>query len=115
MVAARYIYFTINMKAMAAFYRDVLGMKAKANGNIADNPDEFLQLASGDFEIALHWASKPGGGGRNKLVFFARDVAATRERLIVKGVRMGKLFGEDKLQLCDFKDPDGNTLQISNR
>ncbi len=103
------------MKAMAAFYRDVLGMKAKTSGVITDEADGFLQLSCGDFEIALHRASKPGGSGRNKLAFYASDVPAAREKLIAKGVRMGKIFGEGKLQLCDFKDPDGNWLQISNR
>ncbi len=118
--ASRYILFTADMKRMAAFYRDALGMKVRPPGkSMGYEEGEFLQLRSGTFEIALHRAGKPGlsGKSRNKLAFFCKDVAAEREKLIARGIKPGPLFGDEKtsLQLCDFKDPDGNTLQLSNR
>jgi catechol 2,3-dioxygenase-like lactoylglutathione lyase family enzyme len=118
--AARYIYFTNNMKGMSAFYRDVLGMTVKpAKDSMGYDEADFIQLMAGSFEIALHKAGKPGldGRNRNKLVFYCEDVAAERERLIAKGVKFGKFEPKpgQKLVLADFKDPDGNTLQLSNR
>ena len=118
--AVRYIYFTNDMKGMAAFYRDVLGMKVKpARDSMQYDEKDFLQLQAGAFEIALHRAGKPGldGRNRNKLVFHCEDVATERERLIAKGVKFGKFTPTpgQKLMLADFKDPDGNTLQLSNR
>jgi catechol 2,3-dioxygenase-like lactoylglutathione lyase family enzyme len=118
MTAARYIYFTKNMKQMLAFYRDTLGLTVKTGSDkTVDDPHRFILLQAGALEIALHSASKPGveGESRNKLCFFAEDVAAARESLKAKGVSVGRLQTIDRLQLCDFKDPDNNMLQISNR
>jgi len=61
-----------------------------------------------------------GGGGKPaprspKLQFDVKDVAATREALIARGAKMGKVSSTDGLDLCGGKDPDGNPFGLSNR
>lgn len=78
---------------------------------------DWVQLADGGFEVGIHRASKRGSPehNRNKLVLLVDDVAAERERLAHRGVRMGKLHVGLAFDCCDFKDPDGNVLQLSSR
>ena len=47
-------------------------------------------------------------------MFYAKDVAATREKLVTRGAKFGKVH-EGEFCLCDGKDPDGNPIQLSNR
>ena len=103
MKLARVILFVRNMATMTAFYRDVLGLPVKSEEQGWVEFDGF----------ALHrGASKPGS---TKLAFGSKDVVQTREELIARGARMGKLKDYGGLVLCDGKDPEGNLFQISNR
>jgi hypothetical protein len=47
-------------------------------------------------------------------VFHAKDVAATRAKLVSRGAVFRKVH-EGAFRLCDGKDPDGNPIQLSNR
>lgn len=118
MKAARYIYFTKNISGMVEFYRDTLGMKVVTPPKAMDYDAEgWVQLRSGGFEIGIHKASKPGSQGRNrnKLVLSVDDVAGARAELVAHGVKMGKHGISREFESCDFKDPDGNVIQLSNR
>ena len=107
------IYFTNKMATMTEFYRDKLGLTAIDN-KLGDQ-SEFCEFDAGSCTIALHKGSAGTPASRNKIVFHSDDVDKTREELVDRGVKMGKLFGSDKLHLCDGKDPEGNKFQISNR
>jgi catechol 2,3-dioxygenase-like lactoylglutathione lyase family enzyme len=103
---------------MVEFYRHTLGMKVVAPPEAMDyGPKDWVQLRSGSFEVGIHKAGKPGcpERNRNKLVLLVNDVSAARSRLIDCGVRMGKHHVASEYESCDFKDPDGNILQLSNR
>ena len=118
MKAVRYIYFTNQVDEMVLFYRDRMGMKVVKPPRALDfTKEDWVQLSSGGVEIAIHRGGNPGcpGRNRNKLVFVVEDVAATREKLAELGVRMGKRHIGPQYESCDFKDPDGNVLQISSR
>ena len=118
MTSTRYIYFTNNIAGMVVFYRDALGMTVLEPPLAMDyDPDSWIQLAGAGFEVCIHGAGKPGcrDRNRNKLVFVVDDVAEYRDRLIGRGVSMGKLQTMSHYESCDFKDPDGNVLQLSNR
>ena len=117
MKAARYIFFTNNVDGMVAFYRDILKMRVMNPPKAMENSAGWVQLKSGGVEVAIHRAGKPGSAGlnRNKLVFIVSDVAAAREELLGQGVRMGKHYVQSEFECCDFKDSDGNVLQISSR
>ena len=84
---SRVILFTANMDQMVAFYR----------------------------EIALHSGGRKPGPRSPKIQFDVKDVAATREALIARGAKMGKVSSTDGLDLCGGKDPDGNPFSLSNR
>ncbi len=108
----RIILYVRDVPALAAFYRDVIGLP------VLGDPDDsgWVELDAGGIRLALHnggapreWKNAP------RLVFAADDVAAARAMLIGRGASMGslKIFGA--LHLCDGKDPEGNIFQISNR
>ena len=118
MKAVRYTYFTDKVDRMVSFYRDTMGMKVVNPPRALEyDAEDWVQLYSGAVEIGIHRAGKPGcaGGNRNKLVFIVGDVDAERGRLAARGVRVGKHHTHSQFECCDFKDPDGNVLQISSR
>ncbi len=109
MKLARVILFTAQMDAMSKFYRDVLGLKQ------VTMEKGWQEFAAGGARIALH--SGPPSPGRKgpKIVFYAKDVAAARKKLVARGAKFGKVHQGEVLCLCDGKDPDGNPIQLSNR
>ena len=108
MKMARIILFTGQIDAMSRFYAQVLGLR-----QVTDEKG-WKEFAAGGGRIALH--SGPASPGRKgpKIVFHAEDVLATRETLVARGARFGKVR-QGEFCLCDGKDPDGNPLQLSNR
>ena len=106
---SRVILFTANMDQMVAFYRDVLGLKLKANDK------GWKRFDAGACEIALHSGGRKPGPRSPKIQFDVKDVAATRDWLIARGAKMGKVSSTDGLDLCGGKDPDGNPFSLSNR
>src|SRR5271154_364475 len=109
MKMARVILFTAQIDAMSKFYREVLGLKQ------VTNESTWREFAAGGARIALH--SGPSSPGRKgpKIVFYAKDVAALRAKLVARGAKFGKVKQFEKLVMCDGKDPDGNWVQLSNR
>jgi len=114
---ARVILFVHDMEACAAFYKDVLGLKALPSIEW----DGWQEFEAGGVCVALHKAwgkSKSGRMGANaphKLSFYAKDVAALRAKLIKRGAKLGPVKKYGKLRLCDGADPAGNRIQLSNR
>jgi catechol 2,3-dioxygenase-like lactoylglutathione lyase family enzyme len=109
MKMARVILFTGQIDAMSEFYRGVLGLKQVTNERM------WREFVAGGTRIALH--SGPSSPGRKgpKIVFHAKDVAATRAKLVARGAKFGKVNEGGGFCLCDGKDPDGNPIQLSNR
>lgn len=106
---SRVVIFTIRMEAMAAFYRDVIQLKQTANGA------GWKEFDAGTIALALHNGTSEVGKRPPKLVFYSSDVACTREALMERGAKMGKVKSGAGLDLCEGRDPDGNPFQISNR
>jgi catechol 2,3-dioxygenase-like lactoylglutathione lyase family enzyme len=109
MKMARVILFTAQIDEMSRFYGKVLGLKQ------VTNEKGWREFATGATRIALH--SGPSSPGRKgpKIVFYAKDVAAMREKLVARGAKFAKARIGEVFHLCDGKDPDGNPIQLSNR
>jgi catechol 2,3-dioxygenase-like lactoylglutathione lyase family enzyme len=109
MKLARVILFTSQMDAMSRFYGEMLGLRR------VSSEKGWQEFAAGGARIALH--SGPSSPGRKgpKIVFYAKDVSALREKLVARGANFGKIRQGEVLCLCDGKDPDGNPIQLSNR
>ena len=108
MQMARIIFFTRNMDAMTAFYRDVLGLKQ------VTNEKGWREFDADGVRIALH-AGPPSPGKKGpKVAFFAQDVAKLRAELVKRGAKLGKV-GAAPYFLCDGRDPDGNPIQLTGR
>lgn len=108
------------MSIQSKFYREVLGLEEVPN---PDHEALFIEFDAGGCRIALHSGGVPSKAKRPpKLVFYAQDVGATREWLVARGAKMGKVKQTDlklhdgsDLSLCDGQDPEGNPFQLSNR
>lgn len=109
MQMARVILFTGKMEEMSKFYGDVLGLKQ------VTSEKGWQEFDAGGARIALH--SGPSSPGRKgpKIAFYAKDVAAAREKLVARGAHFGKVREGEAFCLCDGKDPDGNPIQLSSR
>jgi catechol 2,3-dioxygenase-like lactoylglutathione lyase family enzyme len=104
----RIILFTRQMEAMAAFYRDVIGLR-----QVTDEKG-WREFDAGGTRIALHSGPPSPGSKGPKIVCFARDVPAARAALAARGAKLGKVK-VGQYTLCDGKDPDGNPIQLSDR
>lgn len=105
----RIVVFTKQMPAMATFYRDTMGLFQKT-----DEPG-WKEFNAGPCTIALHNGTSEVGRRPPKLVFFSKDVASTRDELVSRGAKLGRVKSKDGLDLCEGTDPDGNPFQLSNR
>ena len=93
----RIVMFTADMPRMATFYRDVIGlvqMREEAG---------WIEFSAGGCNVALHNGTSVLGSRPPKLVFFSKDVAAARERLVKRGAKPKSKNG---LDLCEGKDPE---------
>jgi catechol 2,3-dioxygenase-like lactoylglutathione lyase family enzyme len=109
MKLARVILFTAQMDAMSKFYGEILGLTQ------VSEEKGWKEFAAGGSRIALHSGSPSPGRKGPKIVFYAENVAAVREKLVARGASFGKVRQGEVLSLCDGKDPDGNPIQLSNR
>ncbi len=109
MEMARVILFTGQIDEMTRFYGEVLGLKQ------VTNEQGWREFDAGGSRIALH--SGPSSPGRKgpKIVFRAKNVTDLREKLVPRGAKFGKVKQGDIYCLCDGKDPDGNSIQLSDR
>jgi len=105
----RIVLFTPDMPRLTAFYRDVLGLPLRV-----DEPG-WKEFDAGGCGIALHNGTSAVGKRPPKLNFWSEDVAATRDALVARGAKLGKIMSRPGLTRCEGKDPDGNHFQISNR
>jgi predicted enzyme related to lactoylglutathione lyase len=108
----RIILFVMDIEAVTAFYRDVLGLHLKG----AQHDAGWVEFETGACTLALHRGTSTLAPRRSpKIVFAASDVAATRAQLIARGAKLGAVKAFDDIQFCDGKDPEGNVFQISSR
>lgn len=105
----RIVLFTKDMPGMIAFYGDVLGLSL-----LKDEPG-WTEFDANGCVIALHNGSSQVGKRPPKIGFWTANVAATREALIARGAKLGKVMSGSGLTRCEGKDPDGNPYSISNR
>jgi predicted enzyme related to lactoylglutathione lyase len=115
----RVIVFAKDLEAMAAFYRDALGLRpipsAAGSG--------WVEFEAGGARLALHAIpaalaagisiadpARPREDTPIKIVFAVDDVDAERSRLVRAGATM---FEVRPWGACDGIDPEGNVFQIA--
>ena len=104
----RVILFVDDISTMSDFYEKKIGLR------VLSREPEFVDFDAGGCRLALH--SGVSNPGRTKIAFFVTDVNKARQELIDRGVKMGKApLASDDPKLCDGKDPEGNSFQLSNR
>ncbi len=101
--------FTNEMEKMAAFYRDVLGLK------LIEDTQGWKQFDTGSCRLALHKGKSRVGARPPKIGFHAKDVAKAKAWLEARGAKLGVIHASDEVTFCNGKDPDGNVYAITNR
>jgi|AraplaMF_Col_mMF_1032025.scaffolds.fasta_scaffold00126_6 catechol 2,3-dioxygenase-like lactoylglutathione lyase family enzyme len=101
--------FTSDMEKMAAFYRDVIGLKL-----VEDLPGWKL-FDAGGCRLALHKGKSRVGARPPKIGFYAKDVAKAKAWLEARGAKLSKIHASDVVSFCNGKDPEGNAYAITNR
>ena len=115
--------FTTDVRRLADFYREALGMRERPGGG------PVWQVLEGEgAEIALHAIPEryardihissppePRTTLPTKLCFAVDDPLATREALLARGAQMFEPKQIDGQPFCDGTDPDGNVLQFYPR
>lgn len=112
MNVSRVIIFTHDVKRLSEFYRSNFGL------DVAGEADaDWTELSTGTCNIAFHKYREEieGRDGWIKIVFGSNNVAAERERLLGRGIKLSEIVEFGSIQLCDGRDPDGNWFQISSR
>jgi len=103
------ILFVKDMKAVTAFYRDVVGLRPDKEHPFPEH--RFFRFNTGACKLCLHSASKPNEG-RQKIGFHVESVNAVHQELKAKGLRLRKLENENGLACFDISDPEGNRIQF---
>ena len=102
-------YWTHDMDAAVAFYRDVVGLAL-----VRRDGDAWAQFDAGPVRFALHGTDEKAAGRSGTVVFRVDDLDAARWTLQERGARFEEHVGEvDGLaRFATFRDPDGNPVQI---
>jgi catechol 2,3-dioxygenase-like lactoylglutathione lyase family enzyme len=101
-------YWTRDMDASVAFYRDVVGLElVRREGN------EWAEFDAGTARLALHGTDEPVPGS-GTAVFRVEDLDAARWQLTSRGVRFDAQVGEVEgfARFATFHDPDGHAVQL---
>ena len=110
---ARVILFVGDIKLVAAFYRDVLGLEQKI---CSDDPKNWQEFEAGGLTIALHLSDAPKPRRiATKIVFYSGNVKSTKQQLEARGAKLGRVLKTEEFEFCNGTDPEGNPFSISSR
>lgn len=108
--------FVVDLGAMEAFYRDVVGFVPVEETRL----DDWLEFDTGETRFALHAIPAHIGAKASptpresegcKLILAIDDLAAARERMAAAGATiLDRPWGG-----WDFADPEGNVLGVTQR
>lgn len=101
-------YWTRDMDAAVAFYRDVVGLPL-----VRRSGGDWAEFDAGPIRLALHGTDEqaPGSG---TAVFEVDDLDAERAALESRGAAFDAFVGEVEgfARFATFRDPDGNPVQL---
>jgi predicted enzyme related to lactoylglutathione lyase len=102
-------YWTRDMDAAVAFYRDVVGLELMRRDG-----DAWAQFEAGPVRFALHGTDDEAAVRSGTVVFRVEDLDAARWDLERRGASFEEHVGEvgGYARFATFRDPDGNPVQI---
>jgi catechol 2,3-dioxygenase-like lactoylglutathione lyase family enzyme len=100
-------YWTRDMDAAVAFYRDVVGLEL-----LRREGGEWAEFDGGGIRFALHGTDEPSGAGT--VVLRVDDLEQARWTLASRGAVFDAYVGEVEgfARFATFRDPDGNPVQL---
>lgn len=107
----RLLLWVADVQMLSDWYCKTFGWKELVN----EAADGWIELDAGGFILALHGKATVQPRHWPKIQIAVGDVATYREKMIASGIAMGDIAEWKHLQWCECVDPEGNTVQISNR
>lgn len=100
-------YWTRDMNAAVAFFRDVVGLTL-----IRREGEGWAEFDAGPVRLALHRSDDPPASGT--AVFRVEDLDTARRALEQRGAVFDEFVGEAGgfARFATFRDPDGDPVQI---
>jgi predicted enzyme related to lactoylglutathione lyase len=109
----RIVVFVRDVPKVAQFYREVLGLSPKI---CPDDPKDWQEFEAGAISLALHQAGAPKPRRiSTKIVFYSKDVAATKRELEGRGAKLGRIIKTEHHSFFNGTDPEGNPFSVSSR
>lgn len=107
----RVVLYVKDIEKVARFYETHFGLRRGP-----DDEKGWLELSGGGCAIALHQAAlSQKSGAAMKLVFGVRDVEAFKAECARNGLKFGAVHRAHGVEFANAKDPNGNSISISNR
>jgi catechol 2,3-dioxygenase-like lactoylglutathione lyase family enzyme len=102
-------YWTADMDAAVAFYRDVLGLALAQREGSA-----WAEFEAGPIRFALHAGAPSDAAPGGTVVFVVDDLDETRWILERRGATFDENDGEvpGRARFATLHDPDGNVVQL---
>lgn len=108
------VIYAKDVHRTASFYQSYFGFTSE--GTATEGLIELVAPAGGA-NILVHQASKgvKQGQAAVKLTFSVQDVEAFKETSAALGLAFGSTHQADGYSFANAKDPDGNSVSVSNR
>jgi catechol-2,3-dioxygenase len=98
------VLFAEDLEQQKSYYRDVLGLPVKVDRG------RWIEFeVGGDCTLALH----QGKGRKPRLDFEVYNLAKSRQHLIEQGAQLSEVELLLNKWVCNGKDSEGNSLQIT--
>jgi catechol 2,3-dioxygenase-like lactoylglutathione lyase family enzyme len=102
-------YWTRDMDAGVAFYRDVVGFTLRTRSG-----NEWAEFEAGPVRFALHGTDEDPAPAGGTVVLRVDDLDAARRTLEERGAVFDEFVGEVEgfARFATFRDPDAHPVQI---
>lgn len=111
LLVARINIAAINLPALVAYYRDVLGL-AQTGGSVESGRVDF---ATQNLALTLHTGGTlKDGRSAVSLTFGTPSVIDLRTELTARGARIGPVHASGPVHTAEGVDPEGNHFLLSN-
>ena len=111
---AKIILYVKDMDKQVHFYRDLLDLPVQYPKGLDDYSKQiWVEFASGECSLTLHFDSQKELADRPKLVFAVEDIETAHKTLTERGLKLSKINSRvGNAKVADGFDPEGNPFSI---
>ena len=111
---AKIILYVKDMDKQVHFYRNMLDLPVQYPKGLDDYSKQiWVEFASGECSLTLHFDSQKELADRPKLVFAVEDIETAHKTLTERGLKLSKINSRvGNAKVADGFDPEGNPFSI---